>query len=1344
MISQNSIQGDDARQAIDAIRGYAYQIYASALAWLQLQKDEILHLEIAEDFAVSSADEIVATQSKATAKSITINDRGVLATIDSFFSLSEANPGKIITLRFLTTSQIGTEREPEARINNGPALLYWRKAAILADVSPLRTRLRDVNLTSATKAALDKMTDTEFRDNFLKRIHWDTGSPSLEGLLRKLQETLIQVGTDRGTSPSVMAKCLEPIIAKVLATCTDPLNRSLTAAEREMLIAESTSIKVPIDQHLQQQRMLQALLAAQGLQSDASIAPSGNQDILRPISTSSGKFLAKRNGIQDVIYNRLSASGVAWLYAGAGFGKTSLSRMMAEKVGGTWKALNLRDVDAREIPELLFNAAMALGGIRLTGVILDDIDHFERSEITEALRYFVEAATANSCLLIANSYNKPSESALSAMEVAPNAAFQVVELNEGDVGEVITSLGGDPALWSKYVYLSAGSGHPQLVQALCRNLSNRGWPFEELQNLNALFGQNPEIAKTRQETRRRLVSSLAPDQIDLLTRLTLIPGKFDRSIVFQLADGDPPIRSAGFAFEALVGPWVDETYQGVFQVSPLLSDLATNTVSDNVRLEWQRHIAIAMTSGRSLDAGKMNAALLLALATQEKSVLMKIAMATIQSEPEQIRNLSPIFFALQAMGVNQPIFSSDRYLNIVLRLAQYLLLLHEVSLDEKKLQATWETLLSETRALDLPGHDVLELMVLSKAVTSAPGRIPNVVEHLHRIYEITKSTPHAELRDSYTVAKGDEETSALGIMFLLNAQNFSTIDETLNAFRALDAFSSDFRSEIFAALNIREMDSDMYLSGPWLKEHGANSIASDHHARVYEEIASLARKWNLSSVALSATKYQAVILDEYGNSASDALAVLKKAEAWAGIDNWEVLRAQGKILYRSKRYVDAIPYYDHAISINAPTSAIERTFMLREAAICAAEVGEWSKAAKLFCDARDAALSSDMRSMTIMATGLLGDAGVAYWNAGQRLQFIDLFATGLHELALLEVDEALTARNCHALYRHTLLWAQDKITGDVIIKDGSPKMVSGAISDPEPNPSIVSQPIAALDLAWYMLATIELQCTKQPQLLPKLPEILGGNRSRAGEVWLSGFALSHFQRHAEPVGILNSARKITIDGIIARSDIPADDRPDLTKPDAIEHRELTNEERAAANSAFESLIAVSAVILLIHDRPKEIVELCRLISLHYRADVGERFLQAVEAKNVASDDFSAVIMACILERAGLEGSDRLHPNELARLQLYMLQLAQLGSIPDFARERLMLWMKDQWLDTLNNQSFLLKMPGALGRQLHNLVLDRDHPLSASAKIVGLAIDHISVSVSKEFRALIANVAAGQS
>lgn len=1342
LISQSKIIGDDSRQAIDAIRGYAYQIYASAIAWLQIRDDEILHLEVAEDFSVSSASGITATQAKATARNVTINDLGVIAAIESFFVLSKANPGRAVTIRFLTTSRIGLEREPDARIDGEPVLVYWRKAAILADVSPLRARLRVAKLRPATKAALDDMSDEEFRDNFLKRIIWDTGSPNLEELLSRLREALVQTGADRGISSSVVMKCLEPVIAKLLAVCTDPSNRSLTALDLGMLIAESTSIRVPIDQHLQQQQILQTLLAAQGLKSDATISPAISRDILRPISGIAGNSLAGRKGIQDAIFNRLSASRVAWLYAGAGFGKTSLSRLMAQRVGGTWKALNLRNFDAREVPDLLFAAAAALGGVRLTGVILDDVDFFERSEVAEAIQHFIAAADLNSCLLIANSYNKPSESAFSTMGLGPNAALQIVELNDTDISEVISSLGGKPEIWSRYVYLAAGSGHPQLVQALCRNLSNRGWPFEELENLNALLGGNSEIARTREETRRRLVSSLAPDQIDLLTRLTLIPGKFDRTIVLQLADGEPPIRTAGFVFDALVGPWVDETYQGVFQVSPLISDLALKTVSDNVRLQWQRHIVVAMTAGRSLDAGKMNAALLLAIATNEQSVLMKIAMATIQSDVEQLRNLSSIFFALQTMRADRQIYPSDQYLNVVLRLAQYLLVLHEASVDENKLNAVWETLLSESRAIDRPGHDILELMVLSKAVTSAPGRIPNMVDLLHRIYEISVATTYPEIRDSYTVVKGDEETTALGIMFLMNAQNLPTIDDTAQAFRALDKFSSEFRAKIFAALHLKEMDADMYLSGPWLKEHAANSINSNRHAEVYREISLLARRWMLDKLALSATKYQAIILDEYGNSPAEALSVLSQAEEWVGIDNWELLRSQGKILYRAKRYEDAIPYYDRAIATGIPGTAVERTFMLREAGICAAETGKWLKAAKVYENARNAALVSDLRSMKIMATGLLGDAGVAYWHAGEPLKFVELFAVGLRELSALDVDETLTARHCHALYRHSLLWAQDQITGDVIIKDGSPKMITGAISDPEPNASITSQPIGTLYLAWYMLAAIEIQCSNEQNIVNELPVILNGRKSRLGEAWLSGFALSHYQRTGNSAGIIATTKKIAIDGVIARSDGLYAERPDLTKPDLVDQREPTVTERAAAIGVLENLVVASAVVMLINNKFEGIRELGRLISSQYRSDVSGRFVESVLQTESGSDDFSSVVMKCIIERARLGALDRLHPNELARLQLYILQLAQLGSIPDFARERLMFWMKETWVDALNHQAFLLKMPGIFGRQLHNINLDGEPPLASASKVVALAIDHISVPVTSEVRSMIASISAG--
>ena len=42
-------QGDVARQAVAALRGYAFQLYGSVLAWLELKEGEDLFLEVAED-----------------------------------------------------------------------------------------------------------------------------------------------------------------------------------------------------------------------------------------------------------------------------------------------------------------------------------------------------------------------------------------------------------------------------------------------------------------------------------------------------------------------------------------------------------------------------------------------------------------------------------------------------------------------------------------------------------------------------------------------------------------------------------------------------------------------------------------------------------------------------------------------------------------------------------------------------------------------------------------------------------------------------------------------------------------------------------------------------------------------------------------------------------------------------------------------------------------------------------------------------------------------------------------------------------------------------------------------
>lgn len=1340
----HNIAGDEARQAIDAIRGYTYQIYASALAWLHMADDELLHLEVAEDFAISSDGEMLATQSKATTKSITIRDKGVIAAIDSFFFLRCANPGKTVTVRFLTTSGIGEERNKEDQIDGGAALLYWRKAAALAEIPPIRKVLGRLPLDAATHAAMTLLSDQDYRESFLKRIIWDTEAPLLEPLLDRLRARLFQVGSERGTLPGAMAKCLGPIIARVLEACTQPTNRTLSKADLVSLISEHTSISVPVDQYLQQQQLLQKLIEAQGLGTDAVIRPRSTIEIFKSVSHRAAVLsIAPRTGLRQAIETRLANDRIAWLYAGAGFGKTTLSRLVAANVGGTWKALNVRGLEARELTELLYAAADALDGTQFTGVLLDDFAHFEDTKVQGAFEVFLGSIEKSSGLLIVTAYSKPSESSLASLGFNSASTLIIPELNEKDIQGVISDLGGKPDIWSSYVFYASGSGHPQLVQALGRNLAARQWPFDELQNLNALLGGNSEISKVRNETRKRLVGSLKSDQLDLLARITLIPGKFDREIVLEIADGDPPIPNAGYAFDALIGPWINEPYDGVYQASPLVSDLAAKTVSETRRLSWQRLIANKMTSGRSLDAGKMNAAFMMALVSDEKSVLMRISIATIQLDNGELAKLGVAFFALQTMRTDRPLYQADLYLSVLLRLAQLLLVANEADSDAARTREIWDALHRELKLVEgRDGAEVLELMVLSKSVTAMTGRwtASELISYLYRTYEIARTTEHDELRSAYNVRHEGQQTSSFGIMFLTHAQAFKKISDTLEAFTAINRYPQAFRQELFAALSLREMDSEMYINGPWLKEHSADTIDAALHAPMYLQMANMARSWGLEDLAVTSTKYQAVILDEYGNVPDKAMQVLDQALTWAGPDNWVLLRAQAKIEFRAKKYPEALSLFKRlAETQDSGTSSVEKAFAFREAGIAAANTGDWKLAEEFFKTARVAAQGADLRSMDIMAVGLMGDIGVARWHFEDRKGFIDAFDIGLSEVATFEVAESLNARHCHAVYRHALLWAQDQLTGNVTIGTGEkPAILPGAISNPDPSPTLADNKIAALGLAYYMLAAIELQCGLPAGVRAELAQKMNGKRLAVGEVWFDDHALEYYRGIGDAPGSVATSFKIAQTAVISRMSQAIDNRPDLENPGEYIVRDLTEDEKRSAANLFQTLILGTAIRGLVEGRRPFVAEVFRCVRQTYSDTVEPAFALTLDQTRDQTRSFETILSARLLEASELVEPARLQPMQLLHLHLLILRTSP-GTVPNSIRSKLPAWIRERWLGAVSNQGFLLRMPGELARKLHTFVADETAPMSSAASLVQLVIEHVPGQLPSEFRTMLSNI-----
>jgi hypothetical protein len=106
------LANDPAREAVDSLCGYSYQMLRSIDAWLDLEEGQILFLEGAEDLDRIDPNAAVVEQVKDTTGSgnVTLRSANVVAALGNFWSHQERNSGAAIQFRYLTTSGIGKER----------------------------------------------------------------------------------------------------------------------------------------------------------------------------------------------------------------------------------------------------------------------------------------------------------------------------------------------------------------------------------------------------------------------------------------------------------------------------------------------------------------------------------------------------------------------------------------------------------------------------------------------------------------------------------------------------------------------------------------------------------------------------------------------------------------------------------------------------------------------------------------------------------------------------------------------------------------------------------------------------------------------------------------------------------------------------------------------------------------------------------------------------------------------------------------------------------------------------------------------------------------------------------
>jgi len=511
--------GDPLGQAIASLRGYAYQLYVSGLAWLDLRPGQELFLEVAQDYAVATKEALRGVQVKDAAARVTINSADVRDTLDGFVDLVERNPDREVYLRFLSTSSVGQESRREHRANGEPTLEYWRRAAGGADITPLRDVLARISLSDRVRSYIDVRDDSALRDEFLRRVQWDCGQQPLEAIQRELEIRLLRYHVERFRTAARREQLADAVVQRVLDTIIQGGRRRLTADDLLALVTDTSNVLVP---RVHFEAALQTLSEGFDARALPPLEPVPLARLLEPErELPLPPFLAERGDVTRELLGRVRQNGAAFVIAGTGCGKTTVARLTARMEGSPWCVLDLRDNPAEQIAQRLDRSLGVLAGSTYRGVILDDLNEIEDPGARRGLAQFLSALRRRDMLCLITAYRQPSSRALSELGLNATAHLLVPDLSRADVSTMVSAAGGDGAKWSEAVLRGSAWGHPQCVQAIISGLRQRGWPPEECISLLG-FRPASDLEAERRAARGRIIAILSGETTKLLYRVSLL------------------------------------------------------------------------------------------------------------------------------------------------------------------------------------------------------------------------------------------------------------------------------------------------------------------------------------------------------------------------------------------------------------------------------------------------------------------------------------------------------------------------------------------------------------------------------------------------------------------------------------------------------------------------------------------------------------------------------------------------------------------------------------------------------------------------------------------------------
>ncbi|WP_350557506.1 hypothetical protein [Psychrobacter sp. CAL346-MNA-CIBAN-0220] len=851
---------------------------------------------------------------------------------------------------------------------------------------------------------------------------------------------------------------------------------------------------------------------------------SGNSDIAvantSPLSSIESvplpKSIALRKELIDSTVYSLKNNNTAWLFGAAGVGKTVAAKMATKHIGGSWIGTNLRGLNSLEVCQILDSSVTNLNNQEVTGVLIDDFECVFTPTVIEKLLSIHHFCKSINVFILFTSSKATDEDYLYSADLPQEVEQKVDDFSEADIKEILSSFGVTEDYWARYIHISSGGGHPQLVIAMIQSMRKSEWSIEEFRTLDSLLQRNETVEKVKKKTRERLLHELPASARELIERVSLITGRFNRHLILDLALLPPKIADAGIIFDQLLGSWVDQHEIDRFSLSPLLSNFANATLTKQQQKPIQCEIADSILRTKVIDPITMNAAFLAAFAGENTRALALLCYPILTTELNELQIIAPHLVMFTLFTTENSIYIHDSSVNIMLRGAQLILLTCFEDKKESYLETfnRFEIEAGNSNAQETGSSVLVRMVIYTKLLLSQPkfGNLPNwnlIVMKLNALFKnkaelLPISIPHKEIP---TEVNG---ISVVSFSIINQIRQIETIEALIPLFEFIDTLDSDIRKELFQTIDQIDFGVDYFVRGAWLHEYKRETIDCEKHSAIFSELETFANKWDYEELASVCVQFAAIIWDELGGQKEKALKVIDSGLAKYGASNFVLIRAKAKVLFRAKEYGKSLTLSNQLIDSNAPLNNTAKIFFYRDAAICAENENDYLIARKYYLLGASASREKELPENKPMEVGFKADAALASWHRGNKEECIQDLADVLFELEEIDPKSSLQAAHCHAISRHILLWLRQEATKEKFFLPNGEEvsMFPGCVSNPEPSIDIDKQRLAPIEMAWYMLASIENYCSLDVGISSKLVENLPNGPLVEGELDLNSSKLN--------------------------------------------------------------------------------------------------------------------------------------------------------------------------------------------------------------------------------------------